>query len=325
MELAPRAAAEWEQWPCFWLRGLPPRQWTAFHCTLPAQGDAQYSGASPAEPMDLPIGAVLATDGSGGTFSSEPRLRRCGWGFAILDPSGNLLASGSGPLTSWRQTVPLAELEAATQLALSTKGDLTFHVDATYVLRGVRRGSASVPKRHSYQWQRFWAAVGDRRAEALKIAAHKTLDQALQEGVDPVAWEANDQADKLAERAAAEAQLPAEAVAAVQRLDEEARRVQLHLAAVALHVAKAAPSLYGPSSRLQRRAEAANRARGKQEELEAAQRLTEHSVDLTTGRCTKCLRGPTAALPKLLFLRSACEGRPHELHDSHAIRLTRGL
>jgi hypothetical protein len=100
--------------------------------------------------------------------------------------------------------------------------------------------------------------------------------------------------------------------------------VQLHLAAVALHVAKAAPSLYGPSSRLQRRAEAAHRARDRQEELAEAQRLTTHSVD-PTGRCTKCLCGPTATLPRLLFLRSPCAGRPAELHSSHTIRLTRGL
>ena len=182
-----------------------------------------------------------------------------------------------------------------------------------------------MPKRHSYQWQRFWAAVGDRRAEALKIAAHRTLDRALQDGVDPVAWKANDHADKLAERAATEAQLPAEAVAAVQRLDEEARRVQLHLAAVALHVAKAAPSLYGPSSRLQRRAEAATRAKERQEELERALHLTAHCMDLDTGRCTRCLRGPTATRPRLAFYRSPCEGRPHAMHETHTLRLTRGL
>ena len=183
--------------------------------------------------------------------------------------------------------MPLSELEAATQLALSTKGDLMFYVDATYVLRGVRRGPVSAPKRHSHQWRRFWTAVGDRRAEAIKITAHQNLHQALHEGVDQAAWTANDIADKLAEQAAAGAQLPPAAVAAVQRHDADARRVQLHLAAVALHVAKAAPTLYGPSSRLQRRAEAATRARERQEELERALHLTTHCVDLPSGRCTK--------------------------------------
>jgi hypothetical protein len=94
---------------------------------------------------------------------------------------------------------------------------------------------------------------------------------------------------------------------------------------VALHVAKAAPSLYGPSSRLQRRAEAATRARERQEELERALHLTAHSLDLDTGRCTRCLRGPTAAQPRLAFYRSPCEGRPHAMHESHTLRLTRGL
>ncbi len=195
--------------------------------------------------------------------------------------------------------------------------------DATYVLRGVRRGPADVPKRHGHHWRRFWAAVGSRDAVALKIKTHRTLEEAFSEGMDPVAWAANDAADKLAEAAAA--QLPAEAVAAVQRHDADALQVQHHLAAVALHVAKAAPSLYGPSSRLQRRPEAACRARERQEGLEEALRMTTHSIDSVTGRCTKCLRGPTATQPRLQFLQSPCEGLPHAIHTTHTMRLTRGL
>ncbi len=38
-DLAVRAEAEWQDAPCFWLRGLPPRNWTAAHCTLPTQGE----------------------------------------------------------------------------------------------------------------------------------------------------------------------------------------------------------------------------------------------------------------------------------------------
>ncbi len=160
---------------------------------------------------------------------------------------------------------------------------------------------------------------------ALKIQAHQSLEAALEAGTEAVARAANCAADELAEQAAAAAQLPGAAVAAVQRHDHETLQVQQHLAAVALQVAKDAPSLYGPSPRLQRRAEAANRARERQEALEEALRLTEHCLDESTGKCTKCLKGPTATQPKLGFLRSPCEGMPHAIHATHTMRLTRGL
>ena len=325
MELAPRAAQEWAEWPCFWLRGLPPQQWIARHCTLPPQSVAHYRNCSPEEPLELPAGAVLATDGSGGPFSAERRLRRCGWGFAVLSAEGETVAYGWGPLTSWRQTVPLSELEAATQLARCTVGDLIVNVDATYVVRGVRRGPANPPRRHRFQWQRFWEAVGRRTMVALKIKAHQSCEEAIAGGVSETDWKANDAADKLAERAATEAQLPATAVAEVQRLDADTMKVQQHLAAVALDVAKRAPSLYGPSSRLQRRAEAAARARERREILEEARRLTTHSLDEATGRCRNCLRGPTGSQPNLDFLRELCTGRPYAIHATHTMNLTRGL
>ncbi len=41
MDLAIRVEAEWREAPCYWLRGMPPRRWTAAHCTLPTQGEAQ--------------------------------------------------------------------------------------------------------------------------------------------------------------------------------------------------------------------------------------------------------------------------------------------
>ena len=48
-----------------------------------------------------------------GALSSQPKLRRCGWGFAVFSPEGQVLGTGSEPLHYWKQTVPLAELEAA--------------------------------------------------------------------------------------------------------------------------------------------------------------------------------------------------------------------
>ncbi len=146
MDLAVRAAAEWRDAPCYWLRGLPPRRWTAQHCLLPTQSEAQYVGCNPAQPQSLPSRVVLATDGSGGPFTSEPRLRRCGWAFVAMDEDGSIVAQGWGPLEGWRQTVPLSEREAATQLAASIQGDLQLFVDASYVVRGVRRAQRTATR-----------------------------------------------------------------------------------------------------------------------------------------------------------------------------------
>ena len=84
---------------------------------------------------------------------------------------------------------------------------------------------------------------------ALKIKAHQRVDEARAAGVLYLHWMANQAADALAEQAAMAAQLPSEAIATVIRLDDESLRVQQHLTAVSMAVARRAPQLYGPSTR----------------------------------------------------------------------------
>ena len=109
---------------------------------------------------------VIGTDGSGGPQSADPRIRRCAWGFSILSPEGRVMASGSGPLDYWKQLVPLAELAAATAVALCTVGDLTLVIDNASIVRGVRRGPHFKHPSNPQTWKVFWAAVGDRQVEA---------------------------------------------------------------------------------------------------------------------------------------------------------------
>ena len=125
--------------PCFWLRGLPPSAWTYAHCMRPASISPTFTGCSVDEPLTLPEGALAGKDGSGGPFSSEPRMRRCGWGFAVVLPNRGVTASGRGPLDYWKQTVPLAELAAAQALILCTEGYLTVVVDNASVVKGIQR------------------------------------------------------------------------------------------------------------------------------------------------------------------------------------------
>ena len=56
---------------------------------------------------------TVYTDGSGGKFSSDPRLRRCGWAWVCPQHNSNKIAKhGARGSLDGKQTVPRAELRA---------------------------------------------------------------------------------------------------------------------------------------------------------------------------------------------------------------------
>ena len=158
-----------------------------------------------------------------------------------------------------------------------------------------------------------------------KIKSHLTEAEAADGGVDPLHWFANDSADRLAERAAQEAQLSQEDVQAVQAADKKATAVLQHLTAVAFSVAKDARTLYGPANRLERAREARERAAERRGRLEAALSTTAHLWCETRHRCKTCFLGPRRGQPREDFLGTACTGRPYQIHSSHSLKRHRGL
>jgi hypothetical protein len=243
----------------------------------------------------------------------------------VLDALGATLATGKGPLSYWRQTVPLAELEAVKVAVLSTTGDITVVLDNAVVVSGIRKGPSARHDSNAHSWKLFWECVGSRRVTAIKIKSHLDEPAALRAGVEHLHWEANRLADELADAAALEAQLPPEAVMAVQMADQKAFLVQEHLLAVAAAVAQDAARLYGPSTRLERAREARARAQTRKEELEALLSTTAHRWCEATNRCLNCLVGPSRVEPLREFLASPCSGRPRAIHESHALQRHRGL
>jgi hypothetical protein len=322
--LAEATEHSWE-FPCFWLRGLTPLEWVYQHCMMPTQSQPEFRGCSPQAPFQLEPGMVAGTDGSGGPNSADPRVRRCGWGFTLLSPEGTQLAAASGPLDYWKQTVPLAELAAVTALLLCTVGDLTVVIDNAAVVKGIQAGPTHPRVSNRHAWKLLWAAVGDRRLEAIKVKSHLDEPSAADAGVPWLHWRANALADQLADRAALAAQLPSEALEAVRQVDSKARAVQEHLLAVSMAVAKEAGRLYGPSARLERAREARLRGEERRAQLEATLARTAHRWCPTSGRCLACLRAPSRAVPKAAFLETACAGVPHQIHSSHALERHRGL
>ncbi len=299
--------------------------WTYRHAVMEVQGSNVYLSCGPDSPVEVPPSGVIATDGSGGPHSADPRLRRCDWGFVVRREDGTTIGEGRGPLRWWKQTVPLAELSAAIEAVRCTTGDIELLVDNASVVKGINRGPVPKPGSNAFLWRAFWTAAGERQIRARKIKAHLDKAAARAGGLAPLHWAANRRADELAEEAAADAQLPAEAVEAVQEVDREAAAVHEHPTAVARHVAANAPLLYGANTKPQRAAEGRERVRQRREAEAEAERLIEHLLDLHTGRCKSCFKGPSRELPRLAFLRSPCARAPAQLHPSHRLRCTRGL
>ena len=325
LELLERARLEHQECPGFWLRGLVPLEWTYQYCMAEVTAELHFQGCRPSRPIPLPDGAVIGTDGSGGPHSADPRIRRCGWAFVIMGSDHSTIASGRGPLLCWRQTVPLAELDAARVALLCTKGPVTLLIDNAAIVKGIRRGPMHKHSANAHQWKAFWEAAGDRAVTGLKIKAHQEAQEAEEAGVPRQHWIANQRADQLAEQAAQEAQLPEDHLAAIRSVDTLARAVQEHLAAVAQAVAQDARGLYGPSSRHQRAADARQRAAVRAERLETILATTAHTWCQRRRRCLACNRAPTRAAPREVFLQTPCTGRPSGIHNSHRLRRHRGL
>ena len=111
----------------------------------------------------LPPGACAGTDGSGGEYSKDPRLRRCGWGVVVstLHASDQPLATASGPVRGF-QTVPRAELTALFWLARHTDGDADVAVDAKSVVDDFAKGPHGTYSSSQELWAELWNAIGTR-------------------------------------------------------------------------------------------------------------------------------------------------------------------
>ena len=178
---------------------------------------------------------------------------------------------------------------------------------------------------NAHQWARFWEAVGDRDIRAIKVSSHVSAQDAVSRGLNIQLWFANHLADGLAEEGARVAQLPPENVFQVQESDKLALRVQTHLLAVASSVARAAKSIYGPSSKADRLAESRGRKVAREAALQEAQETSMHRLAPGSARCLDCLLGPTKDLTRAAFLATPCPKRPHQLHSSHRLARHRGL
>ena len=107
-ELAGRAAEELDA-ACFWMRGITPRSW--IQVPDPPRWTHQALKGTPADAIRFALGS----DGAGGRFNSEARLRRTTFASVVVaeTPRGYVLRNATAGVTRGAQTVPNAELQGA--------------------------------------------------------------------------------------------------------------------------------------------------------------------------------------------------------------------
>ena len=142
------------------------------------QDPVQSEGSSVGQVLQLEETAMPCIDGSGGELV-DPRLRRCGWAFAIYtgqeleQERPRPVAFGLGQL-SGIQTVPRAELQAAVQ-AMRFGGSCpsTFSSVCAFFVQGAASAGQAWRQRgkHGEDWA-AWREVQGPVSQVVKFKAH---------------------------------------------------------------------------------------------------------------------------------------------------------
>ena len=244
--LMTRAREEHQAYPCFWHRGtmladlygIPTPPEVCSHQTF-----GHFSCG----------GGVYATDGSGGSNTSDPRFRRCAWSVAHVGEQDELLGAAWGPLPG-KQTVGRAELWALLFLKNPAPGDIVVYIDCQPIYKRWRagRGSCTVGTAMGDLWQMFWQSL-DQRVGSLTlhgVPSHPTTKQVEAGEIPMGAYVANHAADLLAAEAAPGCQVPQWLVDEVFELDQLTSRIQDRLVAINLIVC----ATLGPKVRVSKKA-----------------------------------------------------------------------
>ena len=271
--LLPEARLHWRELPVFWLRGLVPKSLTRPPEPAPAAAlvaSAAFRGGgdfrigpfqsqefewalAPHLPPDADV-AFVFTDGSGGSASSDPRLRRCGFGAALIAPCEEFrpVSGLAGCLEGPVQTVPRAELRAIIEVCRRATqipgGLLVIFTDSELCVLGFRAGPSQGPLSENFDlWEEFWQA---RSALVGLCQIRWTKGHAAARDIErrrSTAWQAagNRVADELAGCGAAEAALPAWWHEQVRSVDQTASLVLARLA----RTTQRAAQLSGPPPR----------------------------------------------------------------------------
>jgi hypothetical protein len=240
--------------PALWLKGIP--NLSPPPCPLTLEYKAGHAGQDGCfvdfEMDEFPVnveGMTLGGDGSGGEHSSDPRLRRCGFGLVAIEGSQGIVPAhmwyGSTP---GEQNTYIAEATALLHALRFTDGDCTMAIDNAAVVKQAKKSPKSDLKHNGLLWQAIFLAKqartlrGGGTISLVWLGSHRSLESSLQNGASAMHWAANQIADSLAGRGASEASLPMHDIDSLRCQHKLAHKVLRRLAAIAVAIVPAAKS-----------------------------------------------------------------------------------
>ena len=179
---------------------------------------------------------LFYSDGSGGSESSDPLLRRCGWSFVGLVDGHMVLGKGGG-LVGPKQTVPRAELYALLQIAKSRPAGTACHVgvDFKYLVDGVRSSRAShAAGENGDLWDEYFSLVDSNNlsVQLFKVKSHLGYADIVLGKISTTDFLGNEGADAFAKRGAELWAVPDELKSEISSIRGKAWRVGMRMATV---------------------------------------------------------------------------------------------
>ena len=237
-----RARQGFEEFPCFWGRGVVPASWSEAALHGPVVNWWHEQGSEPDD--DSTAQVTICSDGSGGPDSRDPRLRRVAFGAVRVkqgEGSAWAVSAAVWGTVGGRQTVPRAEVVGAHHgLKLArAKEEVSIGIDASYVVGGAAKRSMARGS-NADVWRPFFLELVkfERPPLVIKVRAH-CEKRGYRSEASPSVTFANFAADLLAEGAANDAAVSSDTVRRVAEVDAMAKAILTRLVIIDMEAAKA--------------------------------------------------------------------------------------
>ena len=182
------------------------------------------------------------TDGAGGKYSTDPRIRRVGFGAAQVGRSisgafsvlGFLCGSFAG-----KQTVPRAELFAIYNIILIASGNVNIYTDHKNHVDRYRKGiAACLVSAQGDIWALIFEAIARRGSTVniYKVKAHADVYDVVSGLITPIQLYGNYAADAAAESGAEFCQVPDAFAEQVKHYDMLVWRICRRIAAIHMYI-----------------------------------------------------------------------------------------
>jgi len=178
---------------CFWLRGIVPRYATYY--PEPHEDNWLWNINENICEWFIEQGNIY-TDGSGGEFSNDKRIRRvgCAWAFVYPGQQSHKMYHGQNGHVVGRQTVPRAELRALIAAMQAIRSyvemrqykvniNITIHIDNKGVVLGTTNKAKTLKTNNVDLWTQYWEVVEQLHHPDITIKIQKVKGHATEEDI----------------------------------------------------------------------------------------------------------------------------------------------